>query len=135
MNETFYTLIYANLFSHILRLKLSALNIFNSPNKSFNLLLITGLVLITCNSGQKRFKISHKVIRRTCLYHNFCFYHIQSTQHIFSFHQVLLKSIKRFSNFSKIFSSPSLKYNAFLLDLKHSLNFMTTIRFLTNLDF
>ena len=33
------------------------LNFFNSINNSFNLFLIIGLVLISCNSGSKRFKI------------------------------------------------------------------------------
>ena len=34
------------------------LNFFNSLNNSFHLFLITGLVLISCNSGSKIFKIS-----------------------------------------------------------------------------
>ena len=66
------------------------LNIFNWLNNSFNLFLIIGLVFISCNSGSKIFKIStlHRYMK-LCM--------------ISTYFSTSSYTIKRFSNFAKVF--------------------------------
>ena len=62
------------------------LNFFNSLSNSFNLVLITGLVLFNRNSGSKRFKSQH--------YSDLHNYQKNLIAHMFLLHQVLLERYK-----------------------------------------
>ena len=107
-----------------------ALNFFNSPHKLLNLFLIMGLPLISFSSGSKRFKIS-TLKTRTELSKDLDWIIIfpsgfsSINSKYFSTSLMLLKSMKLFTNLSRIFFITYLRIQCFSRRFKTP-KFMTT---------
>ena len=96
-----------------------SLKFFSLLNNSFNLFLIPILVLISCNSGSKKFKIStwQRYMQLSEEFDCTCFSTSSS---------VFREIWRNLATFLRFCFSFSLEYNFSFADLKYSLKFMAT---------